>query len=71
MAYTFSVQFKIYDVSNNKKNIVVKYQQPGNYEVEFNTKNLSTGIYFYKLKATPIGGQAGEFIQTKKIILLK
>ena len=66
------VALKVYDVLGREvATLVNETKQPGNYEVEFNTKNLSTGIYFYKLKATPIGGQAGEFIQTKKIILLK
>jgi hypothetical protein len=36
----------------------------GEYEVEFNAAKLSSGIYFFKL-------QAGDFIQTKKMILLR
>ncbi len=59
------VQLKIYDVLGNVVATLVNEEKPtGVYEVEFNASNLSSGIYFYKL-------QAGSFIQTKKMILVK
>jgi hypothetical protein len=36
----------------------------GNYEIEFNASMLPSDIYFYRL-------QAGDFIQTKKMVLMK
>jgi len=36
----------------------------GNYSVNLNAVNLSSGVYFYRLKA-------GNFVETKKMILLK
>jgi len=36
----------------------------GTYELTWNAENLPSGVYFYQLKA-------GEFISTKKMILLK
>jgi len=36
----------------------------GNYDVEFNASGLPSGVYFYRL-------QAGDFIQTKKMVLMK
>ena len=39
-------------------------QSAGNYSVEFNAANLPSGVYFYQLKA-------GDYLQTKKMILLK
>jgi len=59
------VQLKIYDVLGNEVAVLVdEYKSAGNYEVEFNSQNLSSGIYFYRL-------QAGSFIETKKMVLMK
>jgi hypothetical protein len=56
---------KIYDVLGNEvATLVNEFKNAGRYEVDFNASSLSSGIYFYKL-------QAGSFIQTKKMILMK
>jgi plastocyanin len=56
---------KIFDVLGNiVTTLVDEYRNAGSYEVEFNAKEFSSGIYFYQLKA-------GEFIETKKLTLLK
>jgi hypothetical protein len=70
------VVLKIYDILGNEIATLVNEEKPaGSYEVEFNPessiKHLASGVYFYQLKATPNGGQAGEFLQTKKMILLR
>jgi hypothetical protein len=39
-------------------------KQAGVYEVSWSPTNLSSGVYFYQLKA-------GDFIKVKKMILLK
>ena len=55
----------IFDVLGNEiVTLVEEYKPAGDYEVEFNGTELPSGIYFYQLKA-------GEFVQTKKMILLK
>ncbi|MBK8946295.1 MAG: T9SS type A sorting domain-containing protein [Ignavibacteriae bacterium] len=60
-----SVQLKIYDILGSEvKTLVNQKQKPGNYEVEFDGRNLPSGVYFYKL-------QSDDFIDTKKMILLK
>lgn len=36
------------------------------------SRSLDGGVYFYRLQARPPGdGQAGDFVQTKKLLLLK
>ena len=56
---------KVYDVLGNEvATLVNEYRNAGSYEVDFNASSLSSGIYFYRL-------QAGSFIQTKKMILIK
>ena len=39
-------------------------QNAGNYEVTWNASGMASGIYFYRL-------QAGNFVQTRKMVLLK
>ncbi len=59
------VQLKVFDVLGREvATLVNKKQSPGNYEVRFNARSISSGVYYYQLKA-------GDFIQTKKMILLK
>jgi hypothetical protein len=71
---------KVFDVLGNEIETLVNEEKPaGNYEITWNATNLPNGVYFYQLKATPSGGQAGShsigsgqsFVETKKMILLK
>ncbi len=60
-----SVQLKVFDVLGNEVATLVNEEKPaGNYEVDFNASQLSSGIYLYKLTT-------GNFIQTRKMILIK
>ena len=59
------VSLKVYDLLGNQITTLVNEEKSsGKYEVEFNARNLSSGIYFYRIKA-------GNFVGTKKLILLK
>jgi hypothetical protein len=51
-------------LGNEITTLVNEEKQPGIYEVEFDAQTLSSGIYIYKL-------QAGTFIQTKKMVLMR
>ena len=59
------VTLKVYDVLGNEVATLVNEEKPaGGYEVEWNASDLPSGIYFYRMRA-------GNFIDTKKLILLK
>ena len=60
-----NVTLKVFDVLGSEVTTLVNKQQPqGNYEVEFDASYLTSGILLYRL-------QAGDFVETKKMILLK
>ena len=59
------VNLKVYNVLGNEVATLINEEKlPGEYEVEFNASDLASGIYFYTIRA-------GNFSQTKKLILLK
>jgi serine protease len=59
------VTLKVYDILGKEVATLVNRQENmGEHSVIFNAKNLTSGIYFYKL-------QAGNYIATKKLVLLK
>ncbi len=69
---TSHITLKVYDVIGREvKTLVDDERQPGNYSVQFDAADLPSGVYFYKLKTTPAGGQAGIFSASKKLILIK
>jgi hypothetical protein len=55
----------VYDILGSKiATLVNEEKAAGKYEVVFNASQLSSGIYFYQLKAD-------EFIQTKKMVIVR
>jgi len=59
------ILLKVYDILGREVAILVnEVQQPGFIDVIFNANNLPSGIYFYTINA-------GEFTDTKKMILVK
>lgn len=60
-----NVTLKVYDILGREiKTLVNKVHSPGTYEVNFDASGLTSGVYFYTLRV-------GEFISTKKMILLR
>jgi len=59
------VTIKLYDVLGREiATLLNTTQNAGQHEVEWNAKNYSSGIYFYRIRA-------GEFVSTKKMLLIK
>jgi hypothetical protein len=55
----------IYDLLGHEIAVIVNEEQErGDYSLHFNANGLATGVYFYRI-------QAGPFIQTKKMMLMK
>jgi hypothetical protein len=60
-----NVSIKLYDLLGNELGTLTNEEKaPGNYEVEFEAKDIASGVYIYKL-------QAGSFTQSKKMMLLR
>ena len=59
------VELKVFDVLGREiTELVNEEQSSGKYEIQFNAGSLSSGIYFYRIKA-------GNFIESKKMLLVK
>jgi hypothetical protein len=59
------VNIKVYNVLGKEVATLVNEEKPvGSYELEFDASRLPSGIYFYRL-------QAGDFVETKKMVLMK
>jgi hypothetical protein len=66
IARTSDVKLVIYNVLGQRVAVIanVKNQKPGTYEVDFNAREIASGMYFYRI-------EAGSYRATKKMILLK
>lgn len=59
------VAIRIYDLLGREvETLLEKNQKAGQHEIDWNPSDIPSGIYFYKV-------QAGEFVQTKRMLLLK
>jgi len=59
------VLLKVYDLLGNEKaTLVNNYQEPGEYSVNFNGSELSSGVYIYSLRVN-------DFIENMKMTLIK
>ncbi|MBM4166298.1 MAG: hypothetical protein FJ218_05175 [Ignavibacteria bacterium] len=72
------ITLKIYNILGQEVQTLIsnEYREQGYDEVEFDASQLSSGVYFYRMTTTPAdnsgeGSSFGEFIQTKKLMLMK
>lgn len=65
LAVNSFVTVKLYDLLGREAATLVNEQKPaGSYTVQWNATHFASGVYFYRL-------QAGNFSDTKKLLLLK
>ena len=56
---------KVYDVLGREvATLANEVKEPGTYTVQFDGSNLASGVYLYRI-------QAGDFVQTRKLVLLR
>lgn len=60
----FNLIFSVYDITGREVYEISDTKPAGTYEITFDGSKLTSGIYFYTLRA-------GEFKETKKMIILK
>jgi hypothetical protein len=59
------VSLKVYDVLGNEIATLVNEEKSiGSYQIEFDATILSSGVYFYRI-------QAGSFVESKKMVIIK
>ena len=60
-----NTKLTIYDVLGREIDVLINTElEAGFHEINYNASKLTSGVYFYTIKA-------GNFSQTKKLILLK
>ena len=70
---TSLVTLNVYDILGQEvASLVHEVRQPGEYSVSWDGSNLPSGLYIYRLNAhQQNGGQAGSFVQSGKMLLMK
>jgi hypothetical protein len=59
------VRLSVFDALGREVSVLVnERREAGSHEVKFDASGLSSGVYFYRM-------QAGSFVQTLKLLLLK
>lgn len=65
------ITVKIFDIQGRDlKTLVNKRQNPGEYKIEFDGSELSSGVYYYKIEVFN-DSKDKLFVQTKKMVLLR
>jgi photosystem II stability/assembly factor-like uncharacterized protein len=67
------VKLVVYDLLGREVAVLVNEKQdPGSRTIRFNANGLASGMYIYRLTARQSGGgQAGAFVKTRKMMLMK
>ena len=66
------VNIRVFDILGREVRSLVKQNlSPGKYSTNFDASNLPSGAYFYKIEVRQAGSTTGDFVDTKKMLLIK
>jgi hypothetical protein len=66
------VKLTVYNTLGEKiATLIDGVKNQGTYETNFDGSRLASGIYVYRLEAQSVNGQSGNYISSKKMILIK
>jgi len=66
------VTLKVYDVFGKEViTLVNEIKRAGDHSIDFNATNLASGVYFYRIAIHSDKNDAGEFVDVKKMLLIK
>ena len=73
LPYSSELTLIIFNLKGQEVARLVDEEKPvGTHSAKWDASTVSSGIYFYRLQASPTSvWQAGDFVQTKKMVLLK
>jgi hypothetical protein len=69
---TSKIHLDVYDVLGRKvASLVDGIKSAGDYCITWDASTFSSGVYFYRVEATPVSGNGNSFSIVKKMILMK
>lgn len=67
-----NVKLTIFNILGQTISVIVnQMQEAGWHTVEWNAKNAASGIYFYRLEAVSLENPSKQFVETKKMLLVR
>lgn len=67
-----SVKLVIFNILGKQIQTLVNEQlAPGTYEADWNASDFPSGVYYYKLTVRQAGSSTGDYVETKKMVLIK
>jgi hypothetical protein len=73
LPFESNVRLSVYNILGQEVKVLIDNQvKPvGSYNLTFDAKDLPSGIYFYRLNASTTGEGKGNFVDVKKMMLIK
>ncbi|MHA2061345.1 MAG: T9SS type A sorting domain-containing protein [Candidatus Sifarchaeia archaeon] len=69
---TTNVTLKIFNILGEKVATLVSDRlTAGSYNYEWDASKMASGVYMYRLSVGSLSGQAEEFVETRKMVLMR